>query len=175
MMIGEMRDRETAEIAVQAAMTGHLVFSTLHTNDAISAVPRLVDLGIPEYLIAATLEGVLAQRLVRRVCSDCRVSYDPAAEHVALVSEGAPRRADAHSRRRVPFLSRHRISRARGSVRAGACRPPRSATPSRLASRVRRCEAHASRAGFTTLRADAWQKVVAGVTTVEEVIRVIQA
>src|SRR6185312_11838336 len=72
-MIGEMRDRETAEIAVQAAMTGHLVFSTLHTNAAISAIPRLLDLAIPDYLVAATLEAVLAQRLVRKICDDCRV------------------------------------------------------------------------------------------------------
>ena len=155
-MIGEMRDRETAEIAVQAAMTGHLVFSTLHTNDAISAVPRLVDLGIPEYLIAATLEGVLAQRLVRRICPDCRVSYRPATEHVALLSEGAAHAADAHSRRRVPLLSRHRISRTRGSVRAGACR--------RRAPRRHR----GSRAAFVAARAriarrihDAWRGRVA--------------
>jgi len=83
MMIGEMRDPETAEIAVQAAMTGRLVFSTLHTNDAIGAVARLLDLGIPEYLIASTLEGVLAQRLVRRICDDCRVAYQPPAELIA--------------------------------------------------------------------------------------------
>jgi general secretion pathway protein E len=71
-MIGEMRDTETAEIAVQAAMTGHLVFSTLHTNDAVGAIPRLLDLGVPEYLVAATVEGVLAQRLVRTICKECR-------------------------------------------------------------------------------------------------------
>lgn len=71
-MIGEMRDSETAEIAVQAAMTGHLVLSTLHTNDAIGAIPRLLDLGVPEYLVAATIEGAIAQRLVRTVCAECR-------------------------------------------------------------------------------------------------------
>src|SRR5215467_11740165 len=85
-MIGEMRDQETAEIAVQAAMTGHLVFSTLHTNDAVGAVPRLLDLGVPEYLIAATVEAVLAQRLVRRICDACRESYTPNPEHVALLA-----------------------------------------------------------------------------------------
>ncbi|MBX3174985.1 MAG: type II/IV secretion system protein [Gemmatimonadaceae bacterium] len=70
-MIGEMRDRETAEVAVQAAMTGHLVLSTLHTNDALGAIDRLADLGVPRYLIASTLELIVAQRLVRRVCSTC--------------------------------------------------------------------------------------------------------
>jgi general secretion pathway protein E len=77
-MVGEIRDRETAEMAVQAALTGHLVFSTLHTNDAPSAVTRLMELGIPSYLINATLLGVLAQRLVRTLCKQCRVLDDQA-------------------------------------------------------------------------------------------------
>jgi general secretion pathway protein E len=76
-MVGEMRDGETARIAVQAAMTGHVVFSTVHTNDAPSAVTRLVDLGIEPYMVAATLGGVLAQRLVRRVCSHCSDWAEP--------------------------------------------------------------------------------------------------
>ena len=75
-MVGEIRDRETAEMAVQAALTGHLVFSTLHTNDAPSAVTRLIELGIPSYLLNATLLGVLAQRLVRTLCKQCRVPSD---------------------------------------------------------------------------------------------------
>src|SRR5690606_10484438 len=71
-LIGEIRDRETAEIAVQASLTGHLVFSTLHTNDAPSAATRLVDMGIEPYLIASSLEVVIAQRLVRLICEGCR-------------------------------------------------------------------------------------------------------
>ena len=82
-MVGEIRDKETAEMAVQAALTGHLVFSTLHTNDAPSAVTRLMELGIPPYLINATLLGVLAQRLVRTLCKQCRVP-DPQATREAL-------------------------------------------------------------------------------------------
>jgi general secretion pathway protein E len=173
-MIGEMRDRETAEIAVQAAMTGHLVFSTLHTNDAISAVPRLVDLGIPEYLIAATLEGVLAQRLVRRVCPDCRVSYRPSAEHLALVCDVASttpafaRGAGCRGCRGTGFRGRigvFELVRVDTALRdAIAASEPRSSL-----------HAHASRAGLTSLRSDAWQKILAGVTTVEEVARVIHA
>src|SRR3989441_12787686 len=77
LMVGGMRDAETAAIAVQSAMTGHLVFSTLHTNDAVSALTRLVDLRVEPYMIAAALEGVLAQRLVRKVCPDCRKRYRP--------------------------------------------------------------------------------------------------
>jgi type IV pilus assembly protein PilB len=76
-MVGEIRDRETAQIAIEAALTGHLVFSTLHTNDAISAIPRLVNMGIESYLLAAAINGVLAQRLVRRICSSCKVTVQP--------------------------------------------------------------------------------------------------
>ena len=76
-MIGEIRDKETAEIAIQSSLTGHLVLSTLHTNDAPSAITRLVDMGIEPFLLSSTIIGVLAQRLVRRICPDCKVSYQP--------------------------------------------------------------------------------------------------
>ena len=76
-LIGEIRDFETAEIAVQSALTGHLVFSTLHTNDAPSAVTRLRDMGIQPFLITATVEGILAQRLVRMICKECRSEFEP--------------------------------------------------------------------------------------------------
>ena len=79
-LVGEIRDFETAEIAVQSALTGHLVFSTLHTNDAPTAITRLLDLGIPSFLITATLEAILAQRLVRRICTECRTEFDPSDE-----------------------------------------------------------------------------------------------
>ncbi|MCH7989637.1 MAG: type II/IV secretion system protein, partial [Planctomycetes bacterium] len=79
-LVGEIRDFETAEIAVQSALTGHLVFSTLHTNDAPTAIIRLLDLGIPSFLITATLEAILAQRLVRRICTECRTEFDPSDE-----------------------------------------------------------------------------------------------
>ncbi len=78
MMIGEIRDKETAEIAVQASLTGHLVFSTLHTNDAPGATTRLMDMGVEPFLVSSTVEGILAQRLVRKICEQCRESYTPA-------------------------------------------------------------------------------------------------
>ncbi len=87
-MVGEMRDTETARIAMQASLTGHLVFSTLHTNDSISAVTRLNDLGIPSYLIASSLSGVLAQRLVRIICPQCKETYQPLAEERAQLGIG---------------------------------------------------------------------------------------
>ena len=85
-MIGEIRDEETAEIAVQAAMTGHLVLSTLHTNDAPSAVTRLIDIGIPPYLIASSLIGIVAQRLVRTICPDCKEEYVPSQDSLARLN-----------------------------------------------------------------------------------------
>jgi type IV pilus assembly protein PilB len=81
-LIGEIRDKETAEIAVQASLTGHLVFSTLHTNDAPSAIARLLDLGLEPFLVTATLEGILAQRLVRKLCNNCKTEYTPSLEQL---------------------------------------------------------------------------------------------
>jgi len=80
-MIGEIRDLETAEIAVQASLTGHLVLSTLHTNTAVGAITRLMDMGIEPFLISSSLVGILAQRLVRVLCTECRESYTPTEEH----------------------------------------------------------------------------------------------
>ncbi|MEI3140891.1 MAG: ATPase, T2SS/T4P/T4SS family [Lawsonibacter sp.] len=78
--VGEIRDGETAEIAMRAAITGHLVLSTVHTNDALSTVERLKDIGVPNYLIAGALNGVISQRLVRTICPDCKQAYDPTAQ-----------------------------------------------------------------------------------------------
>ncbi|WP_257458667.1 type II secretion system ATPase GspE [Archangium lipolyticum] len=85
-MVGEIRDKETAEIAIQASLTGHLVFSTVHTNDAASAVTRLVDMGVEPFLVASSLTAILAQRLVRRVCPDCRVQYTPTDEELKEIT-----------------------------------------------------------------------------------------
>src|SRR5438045_8906689 len=76
-LVGEIRDHETAKIAIEASLTGHLVFSTLHTNDAPSAIARLLDLGLEPFLVTASLEGVIAQRLVRKICTHCKTQYDP--------------------------------------------------------------------------------------------------
>jgi type IV pilus assembly protein PilB len=86
-MIGEIRDKETAEISIHAALTGHLVFSTLHTNDAVSAVSRLIDIGVEPYLLSSALTGVIAQRLVRRLCPDCREPYDASWEEIDLMNK----------------------------------------------------------------------------------------
>jgi general secretion pathway protein E len=85
-MVGEIRDKDTAEIAIQASLTGHLVFSTVHTNDSAGAVTRLVDMGVEPFLVASSLTAILAQRLVRKVCPDCRVPYDPTEEELREIS-----------------------------------------------------------------------------------------
>src|SRR5438045_1459586 len=84
-MVGEIRDRETAEIAIQASLTGHLVFSTVHTNDAPGAITRLIDMGVEPYLVGSSLIGVLAQRLVRVLCKECREAYLPTPEELREV------------------------------------------------------------------------------------------
>jgi general secretion pathway protein E len=91
-MIGEIRDLETAQIAVQASLTGHLVLATLHTNDAPGAVTRLIDMGIEPYLLASTLNGVLAQRLVRKLCVECRAPYEPDAAERTVFGRSPPER-----------------------------------------------------------------------------------
>jgi general secretion pathway protein E len=88
-MVGEMRDLETARIAVQSALTGHVVLSTLHTNDAASGVTRLLDMGVEDYLLTSTINGILAQRLVRRLCASCRESYHPLPELAAKLERVA--------------------------------------------------------------------------------------
>lgn len=173
-MIGEMRDGETAEIAVQAAMTGHLVFSTLHTNDAIAAVPRLLDLGIPEYLVAATVEGVLAQRLVRRICDDCREEYRPSAEQVALLAARPTRRATLW---RGAGCAKCRNTGFRGRIGIYELLVLTDDVKDAVARRAPRAElrAAAERSGMRALRVDGWSKVEAGLTTIGEVLRVVQS
>ena len=144
-MIGEMRDAETAEVAVQAAMTGHLVFSTLHTNDAAGAIPRLIDLGVPPYLVAATVDAVLAQRLVRRRCEVCG-------------GDGCARCRQTGFRGRVGIFELLPVTR---ELKAAITR---GATHAELA-------ALAAAAGFRPMREDGEAKVRAGVTTQEEVLR----
>ena len=96
-LVGEIRDPETAEIAVQASLTGHMVFSTLHTNDAPSTITRLRDMGVPPFLITATLEAILAQRLVRRVCTKCKEEIAPERRDAGRTAADARRRGAARS------------------------------------------------------------------------------
>jgi general secretion pathway protein E len=172
-MVGEIRDLETAEIAIQSALTGHLVFSTLHTNDAPGAVTRLQDLGCEPYLVSSVLSGVLAQRLVRRICQTCRAPAHP--DPAELLAIGV---TDAAG---VELFRGKGCDECRGTGyrgRVGIYELFRITDESRSLI-VRRAPAgeirhHAVEQGMATLRDDAWAKACAGLTTVDEILRVTQ-
>lgn len=174
-MVGEMRDPETAEIAVQAAMTGHLVFSTVHTNDSLGALGRLADLGVEPFLLAATIRGVLAQRLVRRICEHCRVAYHPdpqALRHLGPWSvsgltlsrgEGCDRCRGSGYAGRVGLFEVLEMTSELQKLASGL---PASSEMLRGAAKA---------AGLVSLQEDGWLKVRQGITTVEEVARVVHS
>ena len=172
-MIGEIRDLDTASHAVQAAMTGHLVFSTLHTNDAVSSIVRLRDLGLEPFLISSTLLGALAQRLVRTICPDCIESFTM--EGQELLHLGFP-----VAEKETYELKRGKGCRkCRGTGYKGRCGifeifplSERMKTMISAGNSVDEVRQLAIREGMTTLREDAWEKVKAGITTHEEAMRV---
>lgn len=187
-MIGEMRDVETARIAVQAALTGHLVFSTLHTNDAGSSITRLLDMGIEDYLLTSTLNGILAQRLVRTLCRACRTAYTPAPALCAQVRQGlVTEDADNVPQGNDGRTDTLRLYRANG-CEACAHTGYRGRTvigemlllTDTLRGLIREgadgkvIQQAALRAGMDNMRTDGIRKALAGVTTVEEVTRVTQ-
>ena len=170
-MVGEIRDLETAEIAIRASLTGHLVFSTLHTNDAPSAFTRLIDMGIEPFLVSSTVEGVMAQRLVRTICKDCKVEYEPDQSDVPPDFPGAGGRltlfkgAGCRSCRQSGYRGRLGLFEL-----LVASDPLRELIVAREnAMRIRQ---QALKEGMVTLRQDGWRKVLAGMTTLEEVCRV---
>ncbi len=174
-MVGEIRDRETAEIAIRAALTGHLVFSTLHTNDAPSAFTRLVDMGIEPFLVASSVEAVLAQRLVRTICPKCKTEQKIEPEYLYKVGFRAAELATAkfwhgegcENCRQLGYQGRMGIYEL--LVVNEGIRP--LVLDRKPASTI----AHkAVELGMSTLRDDGWCKVRAGRTTVEEVLRVTQ-
>jgi general secretion pathway protein E len=172
-LVGEIRDLETAEIAIQASLTGHLVFSTLHTNDAPGAVTRLQDMGVEPYLVASVLEGVLAQRLVRRICAGCRVPDTPSAADLDTLGVSAPA-GTALFRGKGCDECRGTGYRGRSGIYElfPITEDARSLILRRTPSRdIRR---YAVEQGMLTLRMDGWTRAREGVTTVEEVLRVTQ-
>jgi general secretion pathway protein E len=171
-LVGEIRDLETAEIAIQASLTGHLVFSTLHTNDAPGAITRLQDMGVEPYLVASVLEGVLAQRLVRRVCPACRVPDKPSAADLDALGVTPAN---------VTLTRGKGCDECRGTGYRGRSgiyelfvidEDARSLMLRRASTRDIR--QHAIQRGMTTLRMDGYKRACEGVTTVEEVLRVTQ-
>ena len=171
-MVGEIRDRETAEIAINASLTGHMVFSTLHTNDAAGAFPRLIDMGVEPFLIASAVAGVMGQRLCRRLCPNCRkeVPLDP--KYYTLPYPAAkdtvfePNGCDACTR--TGYKGRRALFEVLDVDEdiEGAIVRRENATQIRNLSLAK---------GMKTLREDGWAKVFKGVTSVDEIIRVTEA
>ncbi len=172
-LVGEIRDLETAENAVQASLTGHLVFSTLHTNDAAGAFMRLADMGVEPFLVCSTVEGVMAQRLVRTLCKECRKEMIPrqndvpddfpfdecmeTAGHVYASAGCRACRGTGYSGR----VGIYELLVANDEVRALAS----ERTPTNIVKQA------AIRGGMRTLRQDGWRKVIQGRTTIDEVLR----
>jgi type II secretory ATPase GspE/PulE/Tfp pilus assembly ATPase PilB-like protein len=173
-LIGEIRDQETAQIAVQASLTGHLVFSTLHTNDAPGAVTRLVDMGVEPYLVASSLEAVLAQRLVRVLCKHCK-QPDNTPTALALKEQiGIPANAVIYKSvgcrecRNTGFYGRHAIFEWMDLDNEIRQLVLKSASSDQIRDAARK-------QGMKTLAEDGWRMVRMGMTTVEEVLSVTTA
>ncbi len=175
MMVGEVRDKETATIAIQSALTGHLVFSTLHTNDAAGAVTRMLDLGVEPYLVSSTVQAALAQRLVRLICPHCKTAYEPTAEElmeVGLSFDDIPegllyRGAGCEKCMETGYLGRTGIFElltVNDTVRTQIMRREGASFIKKTAVDD----------GLITLRMDGAKKVARGLTTTEEVIKVTQ-
>jgi general secretion pathway protein E len=174
-MVGEIRDLETAEIAIQASLTGHLVFSTLHTNDSAGAVTRLIDMGVEPYLVSSSVIAILAQRLVRLVCPHCKEAYrpDPASleelgikptdlpKGIIYREKGCPECMNTGYRGRTGI---YELLMMDDTIRR--------LTMQRAESNKIKKEGIGY--GMTTLRQDGATKVIAGITTIKEVLRVTQ-
>ncbi len=171
-LIGEIRDHETAENAIQASLTGHLVFSTLHTNDAAGAYTRIVDMGVEPFLVASTVEGVMAQRLLRKLCPDCKQAYYPKPEDVPsdfpldeLDGKQLYRAVGCRSCRNVGYGGRMGIYELMVTTEE-----VRQLAHDRVSSwQIKQA---ALKNGMRTLRMDAWQKAIEGRTSIDEVVRV---
>jgi general secretion pathway protein E/type IV pilus assembly protein PilB len=173
-LIGEMRDLETAESAIQASLTGHLVFSTLHTNDAPSAFTRLVDMGIEPFLVSSTVEGVMAQRLVRTICPECKITYEPQHGDVPPDFPGMEKGQMPRKLWRGAGCRKCHQTGFRGRLGIFELMISndhiKDLVMQRTNANVIRTEA--LKAGMITLRQDGWRKVLEGKTTIDEVARV---
>ncbi len=172
-LVGEIRDRETAEVAINASLTGHLVFSTLHTNDASTAPTRLLDMGVEAFLVGSSVEAVLAQRLVRRICAHCREEYTPDPKEIPPDLELEP------GTKLVRGTGCRECRDTGYKGRLGVYELLRMTNPLRdiivhqgTAGDILN---HARANGFLTLRDDGWNKVRDGETTIKEVLRVAKA
>ena len=176
MLVGEIRDQETADIATHAALTGHLVLSTLHTNDAATALTRLVDLGIEPYLVASTVEAVLAQRLVRRICDSCRRPVELTAEQRSALGDAASELGEVWEGEGCEQCRGTGYSGRTGIYELLVMEPEiREAVLGDTTISAGWLQVLAREAGMKLLREDGLRVVAEGLTTVEEVLRVASA
>lgn len=173
-MVGEMRDRETAEIAVQAALTGHLVFSTLHTNDAPGAITRMIDMGVEPFLVSSSVVGVLAQRLVRTICAECKEEYSPADEE--LKDLGLTDEKNGAKFYRGKGCSKCMNTGYKGRLGIYELMISDESMHNAIISKASSDEIRklAHKSGMVSMKDDGIIKIKAGLTTVEEVLRVTQ-
>ncbi|NOY53165.1 MAG: type II/IV secretion system protein [Deltaproteobacteria bacterium] len=169
-LVGEMRDTETAEMAIRAALTGHLVFSTLHTNDAAGALPRLIDMGLDPYLLASSIIMVLAQRLVRKICPDCKEAYTVPAEELRALGLAE---MEGFSFYRGAGCDKCNQSGYRGRAAIYELLPVDHTVHDLILQGASSVEIQKSAMsqGMTTMRNDGFKKVVVGLTTLDEVMR----
>jgi len=172
-MVGEIRDHETADIAIEASLTGHLVFSTLHTNDAPSAITRLVDMGVKPFLVASSLQSVMAQRLVRKICHECREPYTPTTWELEATGLTREKLEGATLYRGIGCRACSGTG-YRGRVGIFELMTVTEDVQKLVYERVPATEIRklARQIGMKTLREDGMLKVTNGVTTIEEVMRV---
>jgi len=168
-MIGEIRDAETAEIAIRASITGHLVLSTIHTNDAPSSVTRLVDMGIEPFLVASSLVGVVAQRLVRNICPRCKTAYKPSHSEMLMLNMKEP--APLYKGEGCPYCNFSGYKGRSGIHEILAVTKEIRELISRGAT-LDQLQQMAVRQGTETLRASCIKLVLTGVTTVDELLKV---
>jgi type IV pilus assembly protein PilB len=170
-MVGEIRDLETAEIAVQAALTGHLVFSTLHTNDAPGAITRLTDMGVEPFLVSSSLIGVLAQRLVRKICVECKEKHAPTKEELKDIGLGANEKIIFYRGKGCPKCMN---TGYKGRISIYELMIPDEKIHNAIVAKAPTDEIRklARAAGMVTLEEDGIEKVRQGITSVEEVLRV---
>ena len=176
-LVGEIRDRETAEIAVQAALTGHLVFSTLHTNDAPSAITRLIDIGVKPFLAAASIQAVMAQRLVRGLCKECREPYQPAESELASVGLDVDQHRDVtlYRARGCEACDQAGYRGRLGLFELMAMDTTMRELAYNRESALRLREYASTSGGMTSLTEDGLRKVLDGRTSVDELLRVTAA
>lgn len=172
-LIGEIRDLETAEIAIQAALTGHLVFSTLHTNDAASAITRLIDMGIEPFLVSSAVQAIIAQRLIRVLCPQCRKSHDPDKAELIELNLGGDGQLAIFEAKGCPACLETGYRGRTGIYETFGM------TDSIKSLVLKTSDAHqirqaATAEGMTSLRDDGTRKVLEGITTISEVMRVTQ-